>query len=250
MNKYLAIVVILLSFASPAFAAGGSLTLSASSNAVSVGDTFTVRVRAGSGGVQVNTVGADLSYPVDLVAAASVSGPSVITLYVAKGVTDTGVVSIQGGILPPQTLSDGAIGTVTFRALAQGTAVISVASSSGVYANDGKGTDILTSRGSVSVVIGPKKPTPPVTVNTNTPPVVQPPVNEPPVNVNNEAPVTNVPPPIEPQPVATVEQQQCVQDWRFPAAVGASAALIIIGLWFVGRGIHGYHRRKRKLFSK
>jgi hypothetical protein len=241
MNKYLASVIILLSFASPAFAAGGAFSLSASSTTVSVGDTFTLRVGASSGGVQVNTVGADLSYPASLVAASSVSGPSIITLYVAKGITDPGRISIQGGILPQQILSDSAIGTVTFRAVAQGMAVISTASSSGIYANDGKGTDILTSRGSISVVIGPKK---------TTPPVVQPPVNQP-VNVNEPLLNNNVQPPFIPESAVGSEQQPCSQNWRYPAAVGAGAAIIIIiALFFIGRAIYGHFFQKRKPFTE
>jgi len=249
MNKYLASAIILLSLARPAFAAGGSFSFSASSTAVSVGDTFTVRVGASSGGVQVNTIGADLSYPIGLVAASSVSGPSAITLYVAKGITDPGRVSIQGGILPPQALSDSAIGTVTFRALAQGTAVISAASSSGIYANDGKGTDILTTRGSISVVIGPKKTAPPIVGSTNAPPVVQPPVNQP-INANEPPLNGNIQPPSSPESAVVSEQQPCSQNWRYPAAVGGGAAIIIIGLFFVGRCIYGYFLRKRKQFTE
>ena len=178
MRKIFAALILVLAAASPVVAASASLAVIASKTSVAVGSTFTVRVAASSGGVEANTIGADVSYPPDLLGVVSVSGPTAITMFVTKGVTQAGTVSIEGGVLPAKILSDDPASTITFKALKQGTATVALAPSSSLYANDGKGTAIPVARGSVQIAITapvappPAKPTPtpaPTPVPTPTP---------------------------------------------------------------------------------
>jgi hypothetical protein len=164
-------------------AAAGSISATASSAKVEVGQNVSVRIRASSDGTVVNTIGADAVFTPDTLKVVSVGGPSVITLYVTNGAVSANTVSIQGGIQPATALSGSSVGTIVFRALKVGTATISIAGSSGIYANDGKGTNILVGRGSATIQIVEPAPKPPTSPPKN--------ANVPPANINLNA---NVPP--------------------------------------------------------
>jgi len=234
MRKIIPSAFILFALAAPALvsASTGAMTVSAPSSAA-VGQRFSVMVRAKSGGAAVNAVGADLSYPSDLIKAVSVSGPSAITLMVAKDVSAAGAVSIQGGIVPSLALDGDAIGTVVFEALAPGSARISVADSSAMYLDDGKGTDILASRGDAIVKVA--KAAPVLNANANVVPV-PPPANAPAQPVS---PPANVPPPTGQQPAPVQALSAGPMPCVFPLSsfliVGISSGLagVLIGLALV-----------------
>jgi len=183
----------------PAGAASGSIFLRVSATSVPVGETFVVGIRATSD-VDVNAIGADLSYPTDLVEFVSVGGESVITLFITHGAVSNGIVSVEGGLQPAKTLDGGRVTTVTFRAKQAGTANFSIVGGAGMYANDGYGTNILTSRGSATVEITggaappPAPPTPPTPPGppTPTPPPAPP---TPPTPPGPPTPPTSPPPP-------------------------------------------------------
>jgi hypothetical protein len=146
----------------PAFAATGSLALRSNASVVSVGDQFTVSVIASSD-ANVNTIGMDLNYPSDLLEVKNVAGPSVITLFITKGVVSAGTAAIEGGVLPTKTLKNDKVGMITFLAKKSGNAVLKISNASGLYANDGLGTNILSSYGSLTLKIGKA----PVVQNSN-----------------------------------------------------------------------------------
>ena len=194
MRKYFIALLLTCFFAAPALAAGGALGLTISTPSVQIGKTFTVSVKASSNGVVANTVGADIVYPADLLDVVSVSRPSVITLPITNGFVSAGLVSFQGGIIPSKVLASSPIGTIMFKTKGTGTATISIASTSGIYADDGNGTNLLAGRGTVKITIttaAPPPPTPPVV----TPPAVNKPVIPPPAVIPPEvnAPVNQPP---------------------------------------------------------
>lgn len=253
MRKYWAIIIILLGSAWPALAGDGAISVTAAKTDVTIGDTFAVNIRATSAGVKANTVGVDLNYPADLLKAVSVSGPSVITLYVDKGIKSGGAVTVQGGILPAKVLAGSAIGTVTFKALKTGTATISVAKTSGIYADDGAGTDLLAAYGGVAIKIMASKPVlPPPAVNVNVPPtpvMPTPPVVTPPPEIQPTpvAPITEIEENAAPQvvPVSPASDFEEITG-RTLLIIGVSAAMIVLGIWFLVIGLVKYGKRKRK----
>lgn len=263
MKKYFIALLLTCCFAAPAFAAGGSLTLSASSLKAQVGKTFTIAVKATSGGVITNTVGADIVYPSDLLDVVSVSGPSIITLPITNGFVSPGLVSFQGGIVPSKTLSSSPIGTILFKTKGTGTATISIASTSGIYADDGKGTDLLANRGAVSVTIVAAAPAipPPVNKPAIPPPVIVPPtINAPVIPPPVIAPV--IPPPVvapltnqplnTPGPtesstnLETTGKHLITQQTLVNIAIATAVAAIILIIYFSLRYLNDTKRKKRK----
>jgi hypothetical protein len=159
----IAAAIALAFFCRPALAATGSLTISVKTTSVSVGEEFAASITSSSD-ININAIGAKLDYPADLLEVKSVSGPSVITLFITKGVVSAGTAAIEGGVLPAKTLQNDKVGTITFLAKKSGNAVLTISDASGLYANDGLGTNILSPRGSLTLEIGKA----PVGQNSNT----------------------------------------------------------------------------------
>jgi hypothetical protein len=257
MRKFLIVSLLICLFAAPALAAGGSLTLSASSLKVQVGKTFSVAVKATSNGVTANTVGADIAYPADLLDVVSVSGPSVITLPIANGFVSPGLVSFQGGIIPSKIFSSSPVGTILFKTKGEGTATIHIASTSGIYADDGNGTDLLVSRGTVSVLIeaaAPPDVEPPV-VNKPVipPPVIEPPIVntpteiQPPMNIPNLNQPINAPEPTPSTPPQAVSADSENSRQTFiNIAIGLTTATFILIIYFIIWYPFGSRRKKKK----
>ena len=217
----------------PAFAAGASVALTASSLNVPAGTTFAVGVRGNSSGVTANTIAAEVNFPSDLVQLVSVTGPSVITIPIKKGAAGSGLVSIEGGIIPAQILNNDAIGTITFKALKEGAAHFTVAASSDIYADDGHGTSLAPARGSVTVTIGAPLPPAPTPKPVPTPAPVCTPAPAP-------APIA--------QP-ALVCPQSHLQTWwqnnRDLVLIGVSTALIVAGIYFIIRSLWVFHKKRK-----
>jgi hypothetical protein len=186
-----------LSLLLPAFrgvnAASGSLVLRSDNITPKVGEEFTIGIRATSD-VDINAIGAEMSYPSDMLQVKNVSGPSVITLFITKGVVASGLVTIEGGIQPAMKVAGDRVGVITFVAKKAGQAVLRMTGNSGLYANDGNGTNILADRGSLTVQIG-EAAAPPAPV-PGKPPVPAPPPPAPelvaPVVVSTTHPNENI----------------------------------------------------------
>ena len=133
----------------------------ASSN-VSVGNIISLSINVNSSGTAINTAGATINFPTDLLEVMSVSqSPSIFSLWVQNPIfsnTD-GTVTFTGGLPTPGfTGQNGQIISIVFRAKKKGTASV-VISDGSVLANDGLGTDVLTAQGSASINIGASSPT-------------------------------------------------------------------------------------------
>ncbi|HEC66752.1 MAG TPA: hypothetical protein ENI23_15870, partial [bacterium] len=126
------------------------------------GSTFNLSIFLNTRGNPVNTVKLDVSFPSDKLQIVNpAAGNSFISLWVTQPVYSNtfGTMSLQGGLPSPGiNTSAGLISTITFRAKAPGTAVISILNSSQALANDGQGTDLSGTYG--RAVINIKIPAP------------------------------------------------------------------------------------------
>lgn len=126
---------------------GASLYLSPSSGSFLVGSTFTISIFLNTGGANVNTVWANLKFPPKIL---QVTTPAAGTSFFSEWLSppnysnEKGIISFQGGISGGIATSAGLISSITFRAIASGTAKIEFTEGSRVLSHDAKGTDILT----------------------------------------------------------------------------------------------------------
>ncbi|MBI2476286.1 MAG: hypothetical protein HYV67_03520 [Candidatus Taylorbacteria bacterium] len=131
-------------YASPVFAA--TLSVSPSSGAFKVGDSFSVSIVVASPAEAMNAVEGVLSFPGDKLQVISVSkSGSIINLWAQEpSFSNDGTVSFEGVALNPGfTGASGKILQITFKVKSAGSATLAFSSGS-VLANDGKGTNILT----------------------------------------------------------------------------------------------------------
>ncbi|MDR3558752.1 MAG: hypothetical protein P4L61_04435 [Candidatus Pacebacteria bacterium] len=150
------------------------LSAYASAPSVSVGNLVSVSINVDSAGVAINTAGATIQFPTDLLEVMSVSqSPSIFSLWVQNPVfsnTD-GTVSFTGGLPTPGYVGqNGQIVTIVFRARKAGSASVVITNGS-VLANDGSGTDVLTAQGSATIKIGASTPETPAIAVGSLPPL-------------------------------------------------------------------------------
>lgn len=142
------------SFASPALAAG--LSLSPSSGTYAPGTTFTVAVYVDSEGQALNAVSGVITFPADTLSVVGVSkSQSIISLWVEEpGFSNTnGTVNFEGVALNPgYTGARGKVLDITFAVKATGAANLTFSNGS-ILANDGEGSELLTSRGSAQFTL-------------------------------------------------------------------------------------------------
>jgi hypothetical protein len=150
MKRILLILFILiLSFiaGSSAKAASASLYLSPASGSFLVGSTFSVSVFVDTDGNEINVVWAELKFSPEIL---QVTSPTAGTSFIAEWIVppnysnERGIISFRGGVPGGIATSAGLISTITFRAIASGTAKVEFREGSRVLLADGKGTDILT----------------------------------------------------------------------------------------------------------
>jgi len=128
-------------------AESGSLYLSPSSGSFLVGSTFTVSVFVNTEDNEINAVLAEIRFSPNKL---QVTSPTAGTSFIAEWLTppnysnERGVVSFRGGIPGGITTSAGLVSSITFRAVASGTAKVEFIAGSKILLNDGLGTDILT----------------------------------------------------------------------------------------------------------
>ncbi len=173
-------------------AEAATLNISPSSGIYTVGKTITARVVVRTSGQSINAVSGQVSFSNDTLMLTGVSkGGSIITLWAQDPTysNNAGTVSFQGVTLNGYTGNSGTVVTLTFRAKAEGTANINIASSgSSVLLNDGNGTDVLSDTNGANFTIRKAVSTP---VVTPPPVVVPPPVEE----IPAAEPVIVTPPP-------------------------------------------------------
>lgn len=135
----------LLGFASSASA--GTLMLSPTSGAFTVGSTFDVQILLDTEGKSVNALDVDLRFPPDkLQLVTPKTNLSVISVWTSQPQFNnvTGQVRLQGGIPRGINVNNALVATLTFRVKAVGTAIVRFSTdNSKVLLNDGQGTNDL-----------------------------------------------------------------------------------------------------------
>jgi len=138
------------------------LSISPVSSVVSVGSTISLKVDVDSAGTAINTAGATITFPTDLLEVVSVGdSTSIFSLWVQNPAfsNDAGTVTFTGGLpTPGYAGNNGQIISIVFRAKKKGTASVAVTNGS-VLANDGSGTEVLTAKGSAVITINSSAPT-------------------------------------------------------------------------------------------
>jgi hypothetical protein len=149
------------------------VALSPSTGSYGANQTFTVTVQANPQGKSINAVEAELSFDKSKLAVVSVSKTgSAFSLWTTEPTFSNaaGTISFGGGSPSPFSARSTLV-SVTFRALTEGTAPVTVSEAS-VLAADGMGTDVYTGavNGSYAVTAA-TTPTPTPTPETPTAPV-------------------------------------------------------------------------------
>ncbi len=149
------VLVCLVSFTCAHISYAANLYIAPASASYSVGKTFNVQVRVSSLDQAMNAVSGKLTYPTNRLQIISISKEgSVISLWPEEPSFSNagGTVQFQGIVPNPGFTGNGAVLTIAFRSLSEGTAEIAFAAGA-VLANDGNGTDITSSLGNSSITI-------------------------------------------------------------------------------------------------
>jgi hypothetical protein len=175
VHKLKLLFFVLVWFFGAGLALAADLTLSPSTGAYSVGQTFTATVRALPNGDNINAVEATLSFDPKLLSVVSVSKDgSAFSLWTTEPTfsNSAGTVQFAGGSPTPFTTTSNLL-SVVFRVVAVGDATVSFKSAS-VLAADGRGTDVYKSSTDAKYTItqqaAPTQPTPTPTPTPNTEP--------------------------------------------------------------------------------
>lgn len=162
LTYYFATLAISLFFVGCQNVSAATMSLSANSTNVSVGETVTLYVILNSDGVAVNNAEATIKFPSDLFDIISISkGGSIFSLWVEEPSfsNSAGAISFNGGSPTPGfTGARGSIISIVAKAKKNGQAEFSF-SGAAVRANDGLGTDVLRgSYGNIIVVATKEEP--------------------------------------------------------------------------------------------
>jgi len=139
--------------------AAATLYLAPGSGSYTIGQTFTATVRVNTGGAAINAADGFIKYDPSQLAVVGVSrGGSIFNLWTSEPAFSNGAgsISFSGGTTSAYNGNGGAVMTVTFRALREGTAIARFQSGA-VLAADGKGTNIVGGLGSGTYVLGAKQ---------------------------------------------------------------------------------------------
>lgn len=194
---FLVLSILILFFAViPEVNAAASLYLSPSTGTYTVDKTFSIEVKANTGGEAINAAEGSIVFDPDELQVVSIAKTgSIFTLWTKEPTFSNSSGSIEfGGGLPNPGFSGsaGMVITITFKAMrATTTTTTTISFSSGAaLANDGQGTNILKSMGNGSYIISPKGITPavPTTPPAPTVPLV------PPIGATPSAPIIIEPP--------------------------------------------------------
>lgn len=172
---FLIVFGLLVSFSIASKAEAATLSTSPAGGTYSVGRTITVRVIVDSAGQSINAVSGQVAFSNSTLALQSISKSGVVTLWAQDPAysNSLGTASFQGVILNGYTGSYGTVVTLIFKAIALGTANVTISNSaSSVLLNDGQGTNVLSSTSGASFTIIPGAT--PSTVSSPTRPVIVP----------------------------------------------------------------------------
>lgn len=179
------------------FAASATLSLVPNTLTVAVNQTFNVEIRVNSGGENINTVTANLTYPADKIKVAKIdTANSFATIWFESSINQqTGKIKLTGSLPSPGTSGTNLLlATLNLQALAQTTAgnpgALSFDNTSAIYRNSDN-TNILSSTssgqytisGTINVTITPT-PVPSIDQPTPTPTLTPTPANLPNVGTN------------------------------------------------------------------
>jgi len=131
-------------FAHPPHAEASALLISPTSGTFTVGNTFDVQIFLDTEGKSVNALDVDLRFPPDRLQLVSQgTNVSVIGLWTSQPQfnNQAGRVRLQGGIPGGINVNNALVATLTFKATAVGTAILSFFDTTKVLLNDGFGTD-------------------------------------------------------------------------------------------------------------
>jgi hypothetical protein len=124
-----------------------------------VGSTFDVSVLLNTQGQSVNAVQVDIKFSADKLRIVKPSSDkSLLAIWLEPPVysNTNGTAHLVGVVPGGITTESGLVSTITFEAIASGTATIEIQSTSSVLANDGLGTETLTGFGRASFSLSPK----------------------------------------------------------------------------------------------
>lgn len=150
-------------FSGRALADQASLSLSPiSGGPFSVGQSFPISVWAKTGGAKIDTIRASLTFPADLLDVQTVSSSSTYPMSSGGNAFNNSAGTIYWGAgAPGGTTSDASFITITFRAKAEGTAIVALASNSYML-SAGQSIPFVKTNGSYTVQsAAPSAPTPP-----------------------------------------------------------------------------------------
>ena len=161
-KKFLVLVFAAGTFLAAHKVSAASLYLTPSTGSYNVGSTITVTVKTNTAGEAVNTAEANLSYSATTLDLISVKQGSTFYLPAPGSPAKSGGSAYFGGGVPNPgyTGSAGNVGTMTFRAKAEGEATITITSGK-VLLNDGFGTDALSDTSSAHFTIAAGSTAPP-----------------------------------------------------------------------------------------
>ena len=132
------------------------ISISPSTGSYSVGQSFTVTIQTNPQGKSVNAVEAKLSFDNTKLSVTGLSKTgSVFSLWTTEPTfsNSAGTIDFGGGSPSPFTTKSNLV-TVTFKAIAEGSAIVSTASAS-VLAADGLGTDVYTAGAGATYTLTP-----------------------------------------------------------------------------------------------
>lgn len=147
-------IATVLFFGVISYTLAADVSLSPSTGSYSSGQTFTVTVRALPNGDNINAVESTLNFDSSLLSVVSLSKDgSVFSLWTTEPAFNNaaGTITFGGGSPTPFTSTSNIL-TVTFRAVANGTANVTFGDTS-VLAADGRGTDVFSNATNGSYVI-------------------------------------------------------------------------------------------------
>lgn len=173
-RTFISALVFLGVFSLTLIAEAAEVALSPSTGSYAANQTFTVTIQANPQGKSINAVEAELSFDKAKLSVVSVSKTgSAFSLWTTEPTfsNSAGTISFGGGSPSPFSARSNLV-SVTFRAVAEGTAPVTVTDAS-VLAADGMGTDVYTGavNGSYAVTAATAPaPTPTPAEETPTPP--------------------------------------------------------------------------------
>ena len=156
VKKSIAIILLLvtLSVALPRYTFAASLYLTPSNGKIAVGDEFTVTVVTDTQGAVVNTAESNITFTSNTLELVSVSQGSTFLLPAPASPNKGTASAYFGGGLPNPGYSgsSGILGTMTFRARAEGRANVNITRGN-ILLNDGSGTKAITTTAGASFII-------------------------------------------------------------------------------------------------